>query len=75
MMSDGQVIVTLNDRDQIEAFQDAEGLIQDDYQDGLVDGREWGGELPTGEVVRILAEAYVGTLEVDEDAVTIQVEA
>lgn len=57
--------VALGSEEQLEAFENAEAAVQNDYEKGVVDGREWGGELPNGEVVRILAEAYTGTLEVE----------
>ncbi|MFC4246482.1 hypothetical protein ACFOZ7_05655 [Natribaculum luteum] len=51
--------------DQIEAFENAEAAIQRDFDAGVVDGREWGGSLTAGEVVRILAEAYTGQLDLE----------
>lgn len=60
--------LALGHDDQVDAYENAERAVQEDYAEGVVDGREWGGELPNGEVVRILAEAYTGTLEVDVDA-------
>lgn len=60
-----QYQLNLGSDDQREAFDNAEELVQDDFSSGVVDGREWGGELPAGEVVRILAEAYTGRLDVE----------
>lgn len=60
-----QAQIALNHSDQVDAFEEAEALVQDDFHAGVVDGDPWGGNLPAGEVVRILAAAYTGDLEVE----------
>ena len=59
--------IALGHLDQIDAFENAEAAVQRDYSDGIIDGREWGGSLTTGEVVRVLAEAYTGQLDIETE--------
>ena len=60
--------VTL-DGEALEAFQEAKDLIDDEADavdaDRATRGRS-AGELKNDEVVRVLAEAYLGRLEFDE---------
>ena len=60
--------VTL-DGEALEAFQEAKELIDDEADvvdaDRATRGRS-AGELKNDEVVRVLAEAYLGRLEFDE---------
>jgi len=64
--------IQLTDDEQVDAFEDAKALVEDDVDDEFVDaeratrGRN-AGEVPYGEVVRVLAEAYTGTLGGDDD--------
>lgn len=53
--------VSMTDEDQVEAFENAKELVREDNGD-LVDCEEWGGDVKDGEVVRVLAQAYAGTL-------------
>lgn len=64
--------IQLTDDEQIESFEDAKALVEDDVDDEFVDadrasrGRN-AGEVPYGEVVRVLAEAYTGMLGGTDD--------
>lgn len=64
-MSQDQIALT--SLDQVNAFDNATKAVQSDYQAGIVDGRDWGGDLTEGEVIRVLAEAYTGELEIESD--------
>lgn len=67
-MTSDRLSVTTTSDDQIDAFEDAADAVAQDVEDGVVDASTWGGDVPNGEVVRILAEAYTGTLDVDPSA-------
>lgn len=56
--------VTATRDEQIEALEDAFELVESDVDEGEIDAHEWGGSIPDGEKLRVLAEAYRGTLEV-----------
>mgnify|MGYP006283233335 CR=1 FL=1 len=64
-MTSDRLSVTTTSDDQIDAFEDAADAVAQDVEDGVVDASTWGGDVPNGEVVRVLAEAYTGTLDVD----------
>lgn len=53
--------VSMTDDDQVEAFENAKELVREDNGE-LVDCDTWGDDVTDGEVVRVLAEAYTGTL-------------
>ena len=57
--------------DQEQAFQEAADLVREDAAGGRIeadvpDRGPAAGDVPRGEVVRVLAEAYCGTLTIDE---------
>jgi len=58
--------ITLNE-EQNEAFERAVDMVEGDVDDGLVEADCWGASPTHGEVVRILAEAYTGGLDVCEE--------
>jgi len=64
-MTSDRLSVTTTSDDQIDAFENAADAVAQDVADGVVDAKTWGGDVPNGEVVRVLAEAYTGTLDVD----------
>lgn len=55
--------IALTQDQQKEAYQKARAEVKDDIDAGAVDARQWSGDPTDGEVVRVLAEAYTGTLE------------
>ena len=60
--------INLTDDDQEQAFQQAAALVREDADAGRIeaDVADRGiaaGDVPRGEVVRILAEAYTGNLD------------
>ena len=63
-----QLSVGLTRPDQVEAFDDVRDLVAQDVDEGVIDADTWGDGVPDGDVVRVLAEAYRGTLDVDSDA-------
>lgn len=67
-MTSERLSVTTTSDDQVEAFEAAAEAVERDVDDGVVEAKVWGGDVPNGEVVRILAEAYTGTLDVDSAA-------
>jgi len=68
-MTGGQRTVGLTRPDQKEAFRNARQRILTDVDEGVVDADTWGDDVPDGEIVRVLAEAYCGTLTVHADAI------
>lgn len=62
------VMVNATQPDQIEAFEAAREHVIEDVESGMVEAERWHGEVTDGEVLRILAEAYTGTLDADADA-------
>jgi ATP phosphoribosyltransferase len=67
-MTSERLSVTTTSDEQIDAFEEAADAVARDVEDGVVDAKVWGGDVPNGEVVRILAEAYTGALDVDSEA-------
>jgi hypothetical protein len=63
--------LNLTTDEQDEAFAQAAALVREDAAEGRIeaDTADRGiaaGDVPRGEVVRVLAEAYCGTLSIDE---------
>lgn len=63
--------LNLTTEEQEAAFDEAAELVRDDADAGRIeaDTADRGiaaGDVPRGEVVRVLAEAYCGTLTIDE---------
>lgn len=58
--------VTMTQDQQVEAFENAAEVVEQDVEDGLLDADKWGGDVKDGEIVRLLAEAYTGTIEFEE---------
>jgi hypothetical protein len=68
-MTQTQISLTTDEQD--EAFEQAAELVREDADAGRIeaDVADRGiaaGDVPRGEIVRILAEAYCGTLTIDE---------
>lgn len=68
-MTQTQISLTTDEQD--EAFEQAAELVCEDADAGRIeaDVADRGiaaGDVPRGEIVRILAEAYCGTLTIDE---------
>lgn len=57
--------LALTHRDQHTAFKRAREAVVDDVDAGAIDADQWSGEPTDGEVVRVLAAAYVGDLDYD----------
>lgn len=69
MGSDSErVSITTTKEQQARAYALARDAIEEDVQAGVVDAKIWGDSVPEGEVLRVLAEAYLGTLDVDLNA-------
>jgi hypothetical protein len=63
--------INLTSDEQEAAFEEAAALVRDDADADRIaaDTADRGiaaGDVPRGEVVRVLAEAYCGTLTIDE---------
>jgi len=63
--------LNLTTDEQDEAFEEAAELVREDADAGRIeaDVADRGiaaGDVPRGEIVRVLAEAYCGTLTIDE---------
>ena len=69
MTSDSERIsVTATSDDQVAAFENAADAVEADVEAGVVEADRWHGEVKNGEVLRILAEAYTGDLDLDVEA-------
>jgi len=60
-MSDKKSVTATTD-EQIDAWNDAVEAVERDAEEGFVDVDEWGGEVKSGEVLRVVCEAYTGNL-------------
>jgi len=63
--------LNLTTDEQDEAFEEAAALVREDADAGrieadVVDRGIAAGDVPRGEVVRVLAEAYTGNLDYDD---------
>lgn len=59
-----QTTLSLTRDSQQDAYEQAREAVLEDHDDDVIDADEWGSSLPDGEVVRILAEAYTGELDI-----------
>jgi len=63
--------INLTTDEQDGAFAEAAALVREDAAEGRIeadvaDRGPAAGDVPRGEIVRVLAEAYCGTLTIDE---------
>ncbi|MDZ7850076.1 MAG: hypothetical protein U5K70_04420 [Halodesulfurarchaeum sp.] len=54
--------IAFSNQDQAETFEAAKEQIHDDLDRIEEDVRLWGDEPPDGEIIRVLAAAYLGRL-------------
>lgn len=62
-----KLLVNVTQPNRIEAFEEAREAVIEDAEAGDIDVDMWQGDVPDGEVLRVLAEAYTGNLQVGND--------
>ena len=62
--------IALSETDQTEAFEEAADQVAEDVEQIDADVHLWGGEPTDGEIVRVLSEAYTGSLSIEPEAET-----
>jgi hypothetical protein len=61
--ADGGKVLNLTSDEQVAAFEDAAEAVRTHVDRGEIDADTWAGSVTDGEVVRLLSEAYTGTLD------------